>query len=66
VLLFFGYTHCVDVCPATLGTFAATRRQLGSAAEHERFIFITVDPELPAALRPLKRSRLMRELRATV
>ena len=45
VLLFFGYTHCPDVCPATLGTFAVARRQLGSAADHVRFIFITVDPD---------------------
>jgi protein SCO1/2 len=53
VLLFFGYTHCPDVCPATLGTFAATQRQLGAAAEHVRFIFITVDPDrdVPAELR---------------
>lgn len=53
VLLYFGYTHCPDVCPATLGTFAATRRQLGAAAEHARFIFITVDPsrDTPEVLR---------------
>jgi protein SCO1/2 len=52
-LLFFGYTHCPDICPATLGTFAAARRQLGSAAEHVRFIFVTVDPDrdVPAELR---------------
>jgi len=53
VLLFFGYTHCPDVCPATLGTFAATHRQLGAAAEHVRFVFITVDRnrDVPAELR---------------
>jgi len=51
-LLFFGYTNCPDVCPATLGTFALARRQLGSAADGVRFIFITVDParDVPAAL----------------
>jgi protein SCO1/2 len=52
-LIYFGYTHCPDVCPATLGAFAAARRQLGAAAEHVRFIFITVDPsrDTPEVLR---------------
>ena len=45
VLVFFGYTDCPDVCPATLGTFQAVRRQLGAAADDVRFVFITVDAE---------------------
>lgn len=45
VLLFFGYTHCPDVCPTTLVTFKAVKDQLGSLAQEVRLVFITVDPE---------------------
>jgi protein SCO1 len=45
VVLFFGYTHCQDVCPTTLAQFKQVRTQLGSQAERVRFVFITVDPE---------------------
>jgi protein SCO1/2 len=45
VLLFFGYTHCPDVCPATLSSFKRVRSQLGPKAERVRFVFVTVDPE---------------------
>ena len=53
VLLYFGYTHCPDVCPATLGTFKAVRQQLGDAAGDVRLVFVSVDPErdTPAVLR---------------
>ena len=44
VLVFFGYTHCPDVCPLTLSDFVAVRRRLGSRAERVRFVFVTVDP----------------------
>lgn len=46
VLLFFGYTYCPDICPATLGTLKAAMSQL-SEAERERvvIVFVTVDPE---------------------
>jgi protein SCO1/2 len=45
VLMYFGYTACPDVCPATLGTFKSVRQQLGSAADNLRLVFITVDPD---------------------
>jgi protein SCO1/2 len=45
VVLFFGYTHCQDECPATLGTLASVAKGLGPAADDLRFVFITVDPE---------------------
>ncbi len=45
VLLFFGYTHCPDVCPATLSTWKQVREALGDDADRVRFVFITVDPE---------------------
>lgn len=53
VLLFFGYTTCPDVCPATLGTFAQVKKDLGNDAGRVRFVFVTVDPErdTPARLR---------------
>lgn len=44
VLLFFGYTHCPDICSPTLGKLAAMRKQLGDAARNVRVIFVTVDP----------------------
>jgi protein SCO1/2 len=45
VLLFFGYTHCPDVCPTTLGTWKKVHEALGQDAEGVRFVFVTVDPE---------------------
>lgn len=45
VAVFFGYTHCPDVCPTTLSDFAAALRQLGPDAERVQVIFVTVDPE---------------------
>jgi protein SCO1/2 len=45
LLVFFGYTHCPDVCPTTLNTIAASLRQLGPAAAQVQPLFITVDPE---------------------
>lgn len=45
-LLFFGYTHCPDVCPLTLAKFRQVRQALGEdQARRVRFVFITVDPE---------------------
>jgi protein SCO1/2 len=44
LLVFFGYTHCPDVCPATLNTIAAALRQLGPEASRVQPLFITVDP----------------------
>lgn len=45
VVLFFGYTMCPDVCPATLAHLRDVKRELGPAAEDVRFVFVTVDPE---------------------
>ena len=45
VALFFGYTHCPDVCPTTLSDFAAALQQLGPQAERVQVIFVTVDPQ---------------------
>lgn len=45
VVLFFGYTHCPDVCPATMGELAAAMKKLGKDAERVQVLFVTVDPE---------------------
>jgi len=45
VALFFGYTHCPDVCPTTLSDFAAAIRELGADGERVQVLFVTVDPE---------------------
>ncbi len=44
VLLFFGYTHCPDVCPTTLAELAATLKQLGAQADKVQVLFVTLDP----------------------
>lgn len=45
VLLFFGYTHCPDVCPTVLADWARAKRLLGARAAGVRFVFVSVDPE---------------------
>jgi protein SCO1 len=52
-LVFFGYTHCPDVCPATLFEISEVMKALGKDADRTGALFITVDPErdTPAALK---------------
>jgi protein SCO1/2 len=45
VLLFFGFTHCPDVCPNTLSTIQTVLGQLGERASLVQPIFISVDPK---------------------
>ncbi|MDQ3185581.1 MAG: SCO family protein [Pseudomonadota bacterium] len=53
VVVFFGYTHCPDMCPATMGELAAAMQKLGKDAARVQVLFITVDPErdTPAQLK---------------
>lgn len=44
-LLFFGYTHCPDVCPTTMGEMQGWFSTLGDEARTLKAYFITVDPE---------------------
>jgi protein SCO1/2 len=44
-LVFFGFTHCPDVCPTTLFDISEVMRALGPDADRARALFITVDPE---------------------
>ncbi len=43
-LLFFGYTHCPDVCPMTLGTLKQVHQLLGERNKDIQYVFVTVDP----------------------
>lgn len=45
VLIYFGYTHCPDVCPTTMADWARARRALGDRAERLRFVFVSMDPD---------------------
>jgi protein SCO1/2 len=45
VLIFFGYTHCPDVCPITLSEYKQIKSRLGAKSENLKFVFITVDPQ---------------------
>lgn len=45
VVLFFGFTHCPDVCPTTLAEMSQALKQLGSDAERVQVVLVTVDPE---------------------
>ena len=51
--IFFGFTHCPDVCPTTLARLVKLRRQLGAGREPFRIVFVSVDPERdgPAEIR---------------
>jgi protein SCO1/2 len=45
VLLFFGYTHCPDICPVTMGTLNSVTNTLGEDKDKVQVLFITIDPE---------------------
>jgi protein SCO1/2 len=52
VLLYFGYTHCPDVCPLTLAQLHVVMQRLGSKADDARILFVSVDParDTPATM----------------
>ena len=43
--IFFGFTHCPDVCPTTLARLVRLRTQLAKGPEPFRIVFVSVDPE---------------------
>lgn len=43
--IFFGFTHCPDVCPTTLARLARLRKALGKSDAAFAIVFVTVDPE---------------------
>ena len=44
-VMFFGFTHCPDVCPNTLARLAKLRKQLGKGDDAFQILFVSVDPE---------------------
>ena len=52
VMLFFGFSHCQMVCPATLGKLTAVLDNIGKQADGARVLFVSVDPhrDTPARL----------------
>lgn len=45
VVIFFGYVHCPDACPAELFKLAQVMKQLGPASAHVQVLLITLDPK---------------------
>lgn len=43
--IFFGFTHCPDVCPTTLARLARLRKQLGKGDDGFAIVFVSVDPQ---------------------
>ncbi|NII11681.1 SCO family protein [Oleiagrimonas sp. C23AA] len=43
-LLYFGYTHCPDVCPLTMTRMHVLMQRLGKLADDTQFLFVSVDP----------------------
>ena len=52
-LFFFGYTHCPDICPTTLGKITAWLHDMGPDAQNLNVVFVTVDParDTPEAMK---------------
>jgi protein SCO1/2 len=53
LLVYFGYTHCPDVCPTTLNEIGTALQALGRSAGKVQPVFITIDPvrDTPAVLK---------------
>lgn len=49
VTVFFGFTHCPDVCPTMLAELAQVVKALGPAGDKVQVLFVTVDPERDTA-----------------
>ena len=45
IVLFFGYTHCPDVCPTTMSDLKNVMKLLGEQSDQVQVLFVTVDPE---------------------
>lgn len=49
-VVFFGYTHCLDICPTTMADLAVARRQLpNEVREHVTVVFVLAKPTSSAA-----------------
>ncbi|WDI33112.1 SCO family protein [Hyphococcus flavus] len=45
MLVYFGFTHCPDICPGDINVMSAALNELGSTADKVAPVFISVDPE---------------------
>lgn len=45
VAMFFGYTHCPDVCPITMQQWSEVKKNLGEKGKDLQVLFVSVDPE---------------------
>jgi len=45
IVVFFGFTHCPDVCPTTLAELARALEKLGADGDRVQVLMVTVDPE---------------------
>ena len=45
VAMFFGYTHCPDVCPITMQQWSEVKAKLGEKGDNLQVLFVSVDPE---------------------
>lgn len=54
ILIYFGYTHCPDVCPLSLADFRQVKKDLAELADQVNFVMITVDGsrDTPEVMRP--------------
>ncbi|SAK81842.1 electron transport protein SCO1/SenC [Caballeronia fortuita] len=57
-LVYFGYTHCPDVCPETMARLMQVLQRVGTDADATRIVFVSVDParDTPALLRSYVRA----------
>ncbi|WP_321794432.1 SCO family protein [Caballeronia sp. J97] len=57
-LVYFGYTHCPDVCPETMARLMQVLQRVGPDADDARIVFVSVDParDTPALLRSYVRA----------
>jgi protein SCO1 len=44
-VVFFGYTQCPDVCPATMAELAEVKKSLGAQGDKVQGLFVSIDPE---------------------
>lgn len=44
-VVYFGYTHCPDVCPTTLSNLSLALGAMGGDAQKVRVLFVSVDPD---------------------
>ena len=51
-LLFFGYTHCPDICPTAMATLKQVHARMGLNNRNTQYVFVSLDPErdTPAVL----------------